>query len=358
MPNEIAATARRSGRRPSYPGLLATPRVTDGAEHETGGHVKVANQPAHAPARRPSSDRLTANVAMTDGAQIGDQHQDENHAGVAPAGEGHSAPARQYASALSDTCERLKALQRKRRFCIVSQSRCDRSCEALLASVIGYSPDMDAKARKEIWKQASAARKAIEDGEDGHTSSDNHTRSAILAVADIVRQSAQARASWDTLRREVERDMRKIAKSLHVYPWAQGVAGFGDLGLGIIIGETGDLHLYATKERVWKRLGLAVIEGFRQQRKSGVEEAAAHGYNPKRRAEVWAIADSMFRHQWRGAKDDAPAHALGPYGEAYARRKAHTETREWTPKHRDNDARRIMAKQLVEDLWREWRRDA
>ena len=201
--------------------------------------------------------------------------------------------------------------------------------------------------------EARKAREAIETGKDDPNSIGG---SAVLSIADIVRQSAVARGVWDNLREKVETDMRKLARTLPVHAWANGVRGFGDLGLAIVIGETGDLSLYETKERVWKRLGLAVIEGFRQQRRSDPDEAAAHGYNPKRRAEVWAIADSMFRHQWRGEKDDVPAHAIGPYGEVYAIRKAATEGREWTLKHRDNDARRIMAKALVADLWAAWRR--
>jgi hypothetical protein len=160
---------------------------------------------------------------------------------------------------------------------------------------------------------------------------------------------------WDAHRNQTEKAMRKLARSLHVWPWVESVAGFGDLGLAIVIGETGDLSNYATKERVWKRLGLAVIDGERQQRKSSVEAAAAHGYNPKRRAEVWTVADSLFKHQWRGAKDDLEPRPIGPYGAVYERRKLHTETREWTPKHRDNDARRVMTKALMENLWRVWR---
>ncbi|WP_216839240.1 hypothetical protein [Falsiroseomonas tokyonensis] len=222
--------------------------------------------------------------------------------------------------------------------------------------MLGYRADQDETARKAVWQQASAIRKMVEGGGGGHSHSEDQWRHALSASTPIILQSAAARAGWDKLRAECERDMRRLAKTLPVYGWAQQVRGFGDLGLAIVIGETGDLSLYATKERVWKRLGLAVIEGFRQSRRSDVEQAAAHGFNPKRRAEIWAIADAMFRHQWRGAKEDAPPHALGPYGEAYARRKAGTEAREWTPKHRDNDARRIMTKQLVEDLWREWRK--
>lgn len=285
----------------------------------------------------------------------GGHHSVGDHMAAAPGGEGQCAGDNLAEPALSDTCAALKALQRKRRFCIVSQSRCDRSCEAFIASQLGYTPDMDAAARAAVWKQAAAIRKAVEAGGEGQKAPGDHTSFALSASADIIRQSALARAAWDSLRQSVERDMRKLARTLPVYAWAKGVSGFGDLGLAIIVGETGDLSLYATKERVWKRLGLAVIDGFRQSRRTNAEEAAAHGFNPKRRAEAWAIADSMFRHQWRGEKEGVPAHPLGPYGAVYARRKAHTETREWTPKHRDNDARRVMTKALIEDLWRVWR---
>lgn len=149
--------------------------------------------------------------------------------------------------------------------------------------------------------------------------------------------------------------MQHHAKDLPAWKWAAGVKGLSLQGLACIIGETGDLSNYETKERVWKRLGLAVIDGIAQQRRSKPEEAAAHGYSPKRRAVIWSIADVLLRAQWRGEKDGTPAHAIGPYGAVYGRRKAHTVNREgWTPKRRDNDARRVMSKALIEDLWRVW----
>ena len=193
---------------------------------------------------------------------------------------------------------------------------------------------------------------ALEGG--GHRIHDGQFRAALAACTPIILNSATSRDTWDKHRNRTEKAMRKLARSLPAWEWVEGIAGFGDLGLGIIVGETGDLFGYATKERVWKRLGLAVIKGERQQRKSGAEAAAAHGYSPSRRAEIWTIADSLFRHQWHSAKEDAPAGPSGPYGAVYGRRKAHTVTREWTPKHQDNDARRVMTKSLVEDLWRVW----
>jgi hypothetical protein len=289
--------------------------------------------------------------------------------GVASGGEGQAADDRQLGSALASTLDRLRALQRQRQFCIVSQSRCDRSAEAFIARVMGYSAGADEKARKELFKRASDFRREVEkaQGGEGHSTVGDHSPRALSACVPIVINSAIARGAWDGLRDQAEKEMRRLARTLPGYAWVQSVKGFGDLGFAIIVAETGDLAGYATKERVWKRLGLAVISGIRQQRRSGADEAAAHGYSPKRRSEVWTIADSMFRQQWRGAKDAdgnnpdksklpvaSPAHALGVYGEVYERRKAHTATREWTGAHRDNDARRIMAKRLIEDLWRVW----
>lgn len=250
----------------------------------------------------------------------------------------------------------LSELQRQRRFCIKSQSRTDRACEAFIAHYLGYRPDLPKPEGLAIWKQAAALRRAVEKGGQGHARRGDQIALALSTCSTIILHSASSRVAWDKHRKQTEKEMRKLAIGLPPFPWVKSVSGFGDLGLAIIIGETGDLSNYATKERVWKRLGLAVISGERQQRKAGTEAAAAHGYNPARRAEVWTIADSMFRHQWRGAKDDHPAEPAGPYGVVYARRKAHTVNRDgWTLAHRENDARRVMTKALVEDLWRVWR---
>lgn len=274
----------------------------------------------------------------------------------------------------------LIELQRQRVFCIKSQSRCDRSCEAFIARYIGYSSprekidDKDAaKARKEIFARAAAMRRAVEKGGqeigDNHQIAapsagresqkyvDNQRSDAPSACIPIIINSAASRLAWDNLRNQVESEMRKLAKSLPVHLWTENIKGFGELGLAVVVGEAGDLSNYSTKERLWKRLGLAVIDGERQQMRTNPEQAAAHGYYPRRRSEIWNIADSMFKNQWSGAKEGREAGPTGPYGEVYQRRKTHTATREgWSLKRRDDDARRIMSKALVEDLWRVWNR--
>lgn len=269
----------------------------------------------------------------------------------------------------------LVELQKKRVFCIKSQSRCDRSVEAFIARYLGYQNELDAADRVALFKRAAAIRRSVEKGGhekdntqmtvaprasgDSHLVDDNHNSRAIFACTPIILTSAMSRSSWDNLRDQAEKEMRKLAATLPVYLWVKAIKGFGDLGLAIIVGEAGDIGNYATKERLWKRLGLAVIEGERQQRRSDKEQAAAHGYNPRRRAEIWTLGDSLFRHQWRGAKDDQPAGPSGPYGVIYQTRKDYTANREgWTLGHRENDARRIMMKRLLEDLHREWHKNA
>lgn len=199
----------------------------------------------------------------------------------------------------------------------------------------------------------------------------------------------RARDAVEAERKDCAKDLEFIAKQLPVYEWARGVKGFGLISLASIVGEAGDLSNYSTVSKLWKRLGLAVMNGNRQGRVgdglSRDDRSAAykeHGYNPERRSVTWVMADSMFKHQWRGGKDEdgadpkksgkpeaVPAHAVGPYGEVYGSRKLHTRSRiadtaelddkdsmKWTPKRCDNDARRVMTKALVRDLWLAWRR--
>jgi len=267
----------------------------------------------------------------------------------------------------------LVGLQKQRRFCIKSQQRGDRSTEAFIATSLGYRNELSEADRTALFKRAATIRRSVEKG--GRPTTDNQRRNApdageeatlVLATmaqmppacVPIILHNAIARKAWDGLRNDTEKQMCKLARELPGYTWAKTVKGFGDLGFAIIIGETGALSRYATKERVWKRLGLAVIDGERQQRARGAEQAAAHGYNPQRRAEVWSLADSMFRHQWRGAKDGADAGPAGPFGVVYQLRRATTATREgWSAAHQKNDAVRVMFKAVVEGLWKAWNRD-
>jgi len=295
----------------------------------------------------------------------------------------------------------LVLLQRQRMFSIVQQSRSDRAVEAYIARLLGYAVALDEDARKEqaaerkaLFAKAKAIRMAIEANKGLPNSEDIGD-----GTVELIRNAAKARIQWDNFREHSEKQMLELVVHLPVYDFAKSVKGFGDLMLAIIIAEAGNnLARTATGfpsvAKLWKRLGLAVMAGERQQRKTDPEMALLHGYYPKRRSQSWVVADVLFRHQWTSEavvyrqdlasdptamahiqqhgivlaklKVDAlrdlgekfgivsAARPAGPYGEVYAKRRAATADRGWLPGHQLADAKRIMLKALVRDVWRVW----
>lgn len=152
--------------------------------------------------------------------------------------------------------------------------------------------------------------------------------------------------------------LEQLAMSLPVWDaWAKDVRGFGAASLGRIVGECGDLNNYASKSKVWKRMGLAVMDDGRAQRrvkdKALAEEA---GFNPRRRAVMHVIGDVLM-------KQNPHYHAV------YTQRRESLMLRDGLhldPKKGvvDEDgtyvsihkhALRYIEKQFLRDLWQAWR---
>lgn len=286
---------------------------------------------------------------------------------------------------IEELCNGLVYSQRQRVFCIKSQSRCDRSIEAFIATLLGFqapktkedSPEERKRAmaaRKKLFNLAATIRTRIEKAGPNFEYKEHGDQ--IAGIAPMILRSAEARAGWDVHRSEIEEKMRDVAQQLPAWPFVETIKGFGDLGLAVIVGEAGNLSNYSSAAKLWKRFGLAVDDGgYRQGRLppnlSREDRAAAwteRGYVPRRRAETYAfIDDVMFRQQWRAARDAegnavkgddppaVPAHAIGPYGEMYGRKKAEYLERAFPAGHADKAARRYMTKCFMVDLWRGWK---
>ena len=332
--------------------------------------------------RFPSAEKAEKWLPSTGAAQAPQTHSELLDQGMYAEKAGYDTSSTEGEQSPSNPTASLVFLHRRRRFVLKQQMRIDRACEAFLAQMAGYTPDMPEKQRTALWKQVSAVRKAVERG-SGHIfgaekaiqlppsprkpsrkgSGEGHLSCAEKVVAwapsppswanpAIILASAQSRAVWDEMRKDCEKQICAIVRKLPVWSaFAVNVRGLGELGVGLIIGEAGGLESYPSKGHLWKRMGLAVIDGERQQKKSGAEMAALHGYNPSRRSTMFVLADSLFRAQWRkqeGAETGSPA---GPYGEAYAHRRACTAAREgWSAAHQHADALRYMSKKLLAHL--------
>lgn len=265
----------------------------------------------------------------------------------------------------SDTIAAIVALGRRRRFLIKSLIRQTNSVGAYVRSLLGWRLDLPEAERAKIAKRAARIVTAINKG----ISIDEPIADAVRPV---VLASDAGSAPLTKLRDETEAEMIRLVKTLPVYPFAASIKGFArGLGLAVIVAEAGDIGSYKSRSALWKRMGLAVIDGERQGKRTNVEEAARHGYNPHRRAEMYAVvAEPLLKHQWRGLDEETGevAHAIGPYGERYGTKKAeytvrveatkelpYSDKAKWTPKRANEAAKRYMTKCLLRDLFGAWK---
>jgi hypothetical protein len=198
-------------------------------------------------------------------------------------------------------------------------------------------PDFDTDAKRYAWikKEGRLLYTAIMKGQQ-------HEMLSVGAPACFVLLQVRAQIHSEIL--PVERRLKELAQKLPVWDWWDSVHGLGALGLAAIVAETGDLSNYANPGKVWKRMGVAVINGERQRKKKGAE-ALEHGYSPRRRSTIWVVSDSLLKKP-------------NEYKELYDWRKAE-QAEKWPERkkgHLHNDARRYVGKRLLKHLWRAWRR--
>lgn len=244
--------------------------------------------------------------------------------------------------------ENLAELQVRRKFFINAINRQKNAAAALVRRALNFDPNSDDKTREAIrGKAAKITAKAMSGkGCDIH---------GLEADIEVILQSIEP---LELVRTAVELEMKKITRKLTVWTsWGKSVRGLGELGLSVIIAETGDLANYSNPAKVWKRLGLAPFQKgtltmaaatWRSKGGLTAEDWTSYGYSPRRRAEIHScVGDPLFRHQTM---------ASGIYRVIYDKRRAHTATThaDWTKAHSHNDALRIMTKQLLADLWCAW----
>jgi len=228
----------------------------------------------------------------------------------------------------------ITALHRKRNFAMEQRKRANLALGAFLRLALGWRKDLPDLERKRIANQAD---EWMETGEGPFID--------ILAASDL------ARAPYEKIEKDCLREMERLAKQLPIWAaFGEPVRGFGAASLAVIVAEAGDLSIYATEAKLWKRMGLAVIDGKRQgglPKNAGAEAWIEHGYSPLRRSRMWNIGDALIK----GNRD-------GKYRTSYLARKEIELQRnpEMSKMHTHRRAQRYMEKRLLRDLWRAWRR--
>lgn len=289
---------------------------------------------------------------------------------------------------------RIREIQVFRRNCIQARIRINNQVLALASRGCGYSNDLPEKDRKRIQIEAKSliayieakyiseyvrekeskqeeknrqkAAKAMASNARGRKIFDAmHGTDMLECLTGYVLNAMEACKPWDKLQKKYDKDMEAAVTKLRVWPWAEKIKGLGAVSLGTIIGETGDLSLYRTHSRVWKRMGMAVIEGERQRKYADVDKAKKHSYVPRRRSVVWVAGDSLLRqkNEYRNvyearrfyeAEKAGPDHATIKY---YGK-KLNKDGEEYDSfsRHCSYSAKRYAEKRLLKHLWQAWRR--
>lgn len=391
--------ARRAARQKSakFAGQKNNANQMDGAG-EPGGHERRVNQAVHA-ARRPRKRPAGQPVLDTHDRAAGDapgqqrpETQDHNAGGDPIAGHSKSGAqtgsagngagggqdgfdTRAAGAAVRATIAQVIEVGRQNSFAIRQRMRLRQATLSHIArSVFGYHTGLKEAERTKAMDAAAKLIKAIAKGE-------------AHPVAPLVLATDAAAAPWAAIERDTEKAMAKMARKLPAYEWVKGVRGFGDLSFARIVAETGDLLAYANPAKVWKRLGLAVLDGKSQRRTRDAEKAVEQGYSPRRRSVSWVAFHSVYlaqsartesgdhmdseahAHLAAGAEGaghpvvEAQALAAGPYRRIYDAKKseylARVEAGEegWTKLRADRCAKRYAEKRLIRDLWTAWKRD-
>lgn len=266
----------------------------------------------------------------------------------------------------------IRAWHRKREFAMETRKRADLALGSNLRSWLGWRRDLDPAEADRIKRLAAALIDCGEKLAKGKT----HPLAGSAEWAEfgeIIQVAVASRAPTDAFEAAATKAMDGLAQRLPVWRgFAEHIRGFGPRSLAVIVGETGDLSDYASHSKLWKRMGLAVIDGARQgsvpkglPREARAAAWIARGYSPSRRAKMFVIGDVLVKqnrgdyraiYDARKAYERAMAEAAGltvaPAAKIPKKRAAEFVS-DGTVHLR---AQRYMEKRLLRDLWRAWRR--
>lgn len=163
-----------------------------------------------------------------------------------------------------------------------------------------------------------------------------------------------------------ERELRKLAEKLPVWPWVESVTGFGALGFAQIVAECGDLSRFANPAKLWTRMGLGRYQRtdgtWERQRKAEGENGVLAQYSPTRRSIMYVIGDCIIKAggAFRAVYDvrklfEAEKPSCGRPIASGGQCEDPERPGHCKPGHIHNRAKRFMEKRLLRDLWREWR---
>lgn len=245
------ATARTNPMEHSHP-------ATPSASADAGGQGRDAIHPAIA-----ACEDISGHVESV------------SHSGRAGSGEGQMEVANQTSDADPALIDTIREQWRRRQAWVRAQTSLTLTAKAQCRRLCGGDKD---EAQK-LFKAATTGKA-------------HHELAPVAAGA--IGPLFEAQSVLEGHRKAVEKELAKLAKDLPAADFIEQARGISIGAYAGIVGEAGDIGSYKSVSALWKRMGLAVINGGRQRRVAGIE-ALDHGYAPERRAVMWNIGEGFVK---------------------------------------------------------------
>ena len=269
-------------------------------------------------------------------------------------------------NSLAETIAAIRYHHRNRCYAMETRKALDLRLGWFLKTQLGWSKVLPKADRDAIAKQAADMLNA---GEKIAKGKDVDRPEGFDELEGIIMAALMARDPFNRVEKDASKAMDKLAVSLPVWEWADGIRGFGPVSLAIIIAETGDLFNYSNPAKVWKRMGVGIVGDIRQGGLANTakrEDWIEHGYSRTRRSRLWNIGDALVkgnrdgryrtiyleRKEYEAAKAKAEGLIVAPSASIPKGKAA--EYRSHGHIHRR--AQRYMEKRLLRDLWNTWNR--
>ena len=237
-----------------------------------------------------------------------------------------------------------------------------------------WLPSLDEKARKQFNAQALRVIKTIR--KNTEPKDEDCEMFGIMQI--MVLGMEPARETLENERKLRRKQVEKLVASLPAWPLMEHIVGFSKWGLGVIVGEFGDLtddimpaelrvpgKRYSGVRRIYKRFGLAPNDCY----EAGEKKTGRKVPRSTRGRIIGILFDPLIKHQWaaergpdrealkaseKGADENAPAHPKGPYGLVYRDVKERALQTGKTNGHAFALGRRAMIKALIHDVHKAW----
>jgi len=271
------------------------------------------------------------------------------------------------------TCAAIRYQHRQRVYAMDQRKRADMALGSFLRMVLGWSLAIP-KAEQEAIRVKAGELVAAGEKLFKQQAKPEAKRKAVDGIDDLVfvewqnliMASIKARKPFDDIEAASTKEMERLAVLLPAWAdFGQAVRGFGARSLAVIVAEAGDLSNYPKKGHLWKRMGVAVIDGTRQgglRKTAPKDEWIEHGYNRQRRACMFVIGDTMvktadtYRQVYLDRKEYERQRAAeaGLIVAPSAKIPAKRQHEFMSDGHIHRRAQRYMEKRLLRDLWQAW----